>query len=340
MVKIKTILSNIDSILNLDMRDVARMQYTKRDIDNYIQPLTRPQPAQQPAQQPVMRPPAQPQPGIQQPAQQPTQQPVMRPPRVYTDYSRKPIAFLKTILRRNNARVNNILTDDEYDITDDQRARLTTAHTELTTLADAPTTTKDEMFNGLERVRRILSRLGSMEGEGLAPRMKGRGLTRPDYTQGIEPSARYIKFGRYMINNKKLNDNVLSLRRSKGSTIASIPATKMTSQLGNVFKKIVGGGVPSYDELNSLTDAEKKYLYKVSQEADIYDKIKIPTPCKDEEEKDIHLFNVMKGEIMAGNNSKELVGKFKVLLNKLSRTNILPKSQVREILEELLELGF
>jgi len=171
-------------------------------------------------------------------------------------------------------------------------------------------------------------------------RMVGKGLPRADYTQGIDPSPRYIKFGRYMINNKKLNDNVLSLRRSRGSTIATIPATKMTSELGGVIKKIVGGGVPSFDELNALTDAEKRYLFRVSQEADIYDKIKIPTPSKDEEEKDIHAFNVMKGEILAGNNSKELVAKFKALLNKLSKNNILPKSQVREILEELLELGY
>jgi hypothetical protein len=171
-------------------------------------------------------------------------------------------------------------------------------------------------------------------------RMVGKGLPMADYNQGIDPSPRYIKFGRYMINNKKLNDNVLSLRRSRGSTIATIPATKMTSELGGVIKKIVGGGVPSFDELNALTDAEKRYLYKVSQEADIYDKIKIPTPSKDEEEKDIHAFNVMKGEILAGNNSKELVAKFKALLNKLSKNNILPKSQVREILEELLELGY
>jgi len=196
-----------------------------------------------------------------------------------------------------------------------------------------------ELRDILQEQRQLMGRVMGVKGNGIS-KMSGRGLTRPDYTQGIEPSARYIKFGRYMINNKKLNDNVLSLRRSKGSTIATIPATKMTSELGNVIKKIVGGGVPSYDELNKLTDAEKKYLYKVSQEADIYDKIKIPTPCKDEEEKDIHAFNVMKGEIMAGNNSKELISKFKVLLNKLSRTNVLPKSQVREILEELLELGF
>ena len=189
------------------------------------------------------------------------------------------------------------------------------------------------------RQRVILHANGFMGGSGLR-QMSGRGLTRADYTQGIDPSPRYIKFGRYMINNKKLNDNVLSLRRSRGSTIATIPATKMTSELGGVIKKIVGGGIPSFDELNALSDAEKRYLFKVSQEADIYDKIKIPTPSKDEEEKDIHAFNVMKGEILAGNNSKELVSKFKGLLNKLSRSNVLPKSQVREILEELLELGY
>lgn len=180
----------------------------------------------------------------------------------------------------------------------------------------------------------------NIQGMGLNRKISGRGLPRADYTQGIDPSARYIKFGRYMINNKKLNDNVLSLRRSRGSTIATIPNNKMTSELSHVFKTIVGGGVPSYDDLNALTEAEKRYLHKVSQEADIYDKIKIPTPNKDEEEKDIHLFNVMKGEILAGNDSKELVSKFKKLLNKLSRTNVLPKSQVREILEELLELGY
>ena len=202
-----------------------------------------------------------------------------------------------------------------------------------------PTTPTETLIKLRNDQRRMLRTFGIL-GEGIKDRMTGKGLSRADYTQGIDPSPRYIKFGRYMINNKKLNDNVLSLRRSKGSTIATIPSTKMTSELGGVIKKIVGGGIPSFDELNALTDAEKRYLFKVSQEADIYDKIKIPTPSKDEEEKDVHTFNVMKGEILAGNNSKELIVKFKALLNKLSRTDVLPKTQVRGILEELLELGY
>ena len=42
---------------------------------------------------------------------------------------------------------------------------------------------------------------------------------------------------------------------------------------------------------------------------------------------------------MAGNNSKEVISKFKLLVLKLSKQGILPKNQVQEILEELLELG-
>ncbi len=185
-----------------------------------------------------------------------------------------------------------------------------------------------------------LNSLKSKKTSGRGIRMRGKGINNVDLDQGIEAAPRYIKFGKYLINKKKLNDNVLSLRRDKGSMVAKLPAYKMTSNLSNVFKTIVGGGTPTYEQLNQLTEDEKQYLHKVANESDIYDKIKIPTPSKDQEEKDIHSFNVMKGEIMAGNNSKELVHKFKILLLKLSKQNILPKNQVNEVMEDLLEMGY
>ena len=160
-----------------------------------------------------------------------------------------------------------------------------------------------------------------------------------DTSQGIQPSPSYIRFGKYLINTKKLNNNIISLRRDKGSSIKTIPARMISPHLGSIMKKIIGGGMPSYDDLNKLTDDEKQYLHKVTQESDIFDKLAIPTPSKDKEEQDAHQFNVLKGEIMAGNNSKEVISKFKLLVLKLSKQGILPKNQVQEILEELLELG-
>ena len=54
---------------------------------------------------------------------------------------------------------------------------------------------------------------------------------------------------------------------------------------------------------------------------------------------DIHEFEVMKGEIMAGNDNKELIKKFKTHILRLSREGTLPKKEVSEIMEILLELG-
>ena len=89
-----------------------------------------------------------------------------------------------------------------------------------------------------------------------------------------------------------------------------------------------------------LTDEEKHYLHKVSEKAGITNKLSIPQPSKDQLEKDIHQFEVMKGEILAGNDSPEVIKKFKLILLKLSRNGTIPKREAMEMIEELLSLGF
>lgn len=160
-----------------------------------------------------------------------------------------------------------------------------------------------------------------------------------DPYQGQPEEPRYIKFGRYLVNTKKLKDNVISLRRGTGSQIAKLPAYKMSPNLSKVIRKITGGGLPNNDDFKDLTNEEKQYLSKLSKEADLTSKIEIPAPSKDEEEQDIHQFNVLKGEIMAGNDSKEAIKKFKLLLVKLSNKRILDKNDVADILQTLVELG-
>ena len=43
---------------------------------------------------------------------------------------------------------------------------------------------------------------------------------------------------------------------------------------------------------------------------------------------------------MAGNDSKELIKKFKLHLMKLYKMGSLPKREVSEVMEELLQLGY
>jgi hypothetical protein len=110
--------------------------------------------------------------------------------------------------------------------------------------------------------------------------------------------------------------------------------------MGVVLRKMVGGSNPSFDELNSLDEEERNYLSRIASASNIEDKFNIPTPNKNEDEKDVNQFEIMRGQIMAGNDSTELVKKFKILIMKLSKKGLLPQREAKDLLYELVHLGY
>lgn len=186
-----------------------------------------------------------------------------------------------------------------------------------------------------------------MVGAGLkrSGRPRGSGIVKPIYeridkTQGIKQGHTHVPFGKYIINKNRLDDDIFSFKHTKGYGVKGYPSKKISRNLSNVIKTIIGGGVPKYNELSNLSEDEKEYLHKVSSKAGIMDKLSVPTPSKDTMEQDVHQFNVMKGEILAGNDSSVLIKKFKLLLLKLSKNGSLPKRECQEIMEDLIQLGY
>jgi hypothetical protein len=185
-------------------------------------------------------------------------------------------------------------------------------------------------------------------GSGLKKRRgrpKGSGIkkTFDDYKDpdlGVKSKTPFISFGKHFINNNKLQDGIISLRHKSGAGLPNFPSRKVSPNLSSIIKTIVGGGMPSYNDVDKLSDEEKNYLHQISKKSDLTQMLAIPAPSKDKMEKDFNQFEIMKGEIMAGNDSKDLIKKFKVLLLKLVNTGQLPKQQVQEIMTELLEMGY
>lgn len=187
-----------------------------------------------------------------------------------------------------------------------------------------------------------------MIGAGIGRRVgrpRGSGIVKPlneriDKTQGIKQGHTHVPFGKYIINKNRLDDDIFSFKHVKGYGVKGYPSKKISRNLSNVIKTIIGGGVPKFNELSNLSEDEKEYLHKVSSKAGIMDKLSVPTPSKDSMEQDVHQFNVMKGEILAGNDSYVLIKKFKLLLLKLSKNGSLPKRECQEIMEDLIQLGY
>lgn len=151
---------------------------------------------------------------------------------------------------------------------------------------------------------------------------------------------KFVIFGKGVINQTSLDKGILTYKRANKTNYNDLPSKRISSKLKGIINTIVGGGNPNYNDLSNLDENEKEYLYKICKKSNLLDRLTIPAPSKDREEKDIHEFEVMKGQIMSGNDNKDLVKKFKIHIMKMAKQGLLPRNEVNDILEQLLLLGY
>jgi len=234
------------------------------------------------------------------------------------------------LLKDQNGNVYQLLSQMTKQLFDREPAHLSTSQYE---------TVIDLINKGLKEL--VPSAGTGMKGKGIAIRIRPSQVFESDIdrTIGVEASPKFAPLGRHLINTRQLDKDIVAIKRPAGSIIKTLPSQRVSKNLGNVIRKIVGNGIPSYDDINSLTEDEKYFLYKVANETKINDKLNIPTPNKDEQEKDINQFEILKGQILAGNDNPELVKKFKTLILKLANKDLIPRGQVKELLLDLATLG-
>lgn len=178
-------------------------------------------------------------------------------------------------------------------------------------------------------------RIGGLGIKRRVGRPRGSGLTKV-----IPPKIpNFVGFGINEINQKQLENGIVKIRRNTRSNYPDMPSKRVSSSLQSILKTIVGGGVPKYNELSKLDEEEKEYLHKLVSRSNLTDRLSVPAPSKDKQEADIHTFEILKGQLMSGNDSVEMVKKFKLLIRKLSKQGLLPRKDVDEMLDLLLDLN-
>jgi len=188
---------------------------------------------------------------------------------------------------------------------------------------------------------------GETFGSGM--RMKGRGLARArvrknrleHLTEGaVERPKPYAPFGRYVIHKFDLEGGKLNMKTPKGGVVKELPSQKISMGLVKVLKTIGKGALPSFDEIKGLAEGDKETLHKVITHSRLNDRVSVPTPqSKTDEEKLADRFDILKGEIVAGNDNKALVKEFKILLMKLLNAGRVPRKEAHDILTDLASIG-
>ena len=190
-------------------------------------------------------------------------------------------------------------------------------------------------------------------GNGLNGKMKGKGLVEKPYRQSIahlidtneldkmERPKMYVPFGRYFVNKHRLNqDGILAFRTPAGNVVPNLSTEKVSSSMAKVMKSLIGGGMPEFDNISGLNEDEKDKLFHICKNC------KVDTPAvpksfrKGINEKEEDRFNILRGQIIAGNDSPVIAKEFKIILLKMLNSGRIPKRQANEILQELLILGY
>lgn len=179
-------------------------------------------------------------------------------------------------------------------------------------------------------------------GQGLA--FKPTLMVKPDnidFEKGLKKEPSYIPIGKYVVNKHKLRDNMLLIRTVKGGQIAELPQMSISPKLGKMLNKIISGhGFPCHSDLTELDDSDKDILYKVFKMSKAEGIESIPKPNKSKDEQEFNRFTILKGQIIAGNNSKELIKEFKTLLVKLIHSDKILRKDAHAILLDLAALGY
>jgi hypothetical protein len=163
-----------------------------------------------------------------------------------------------------------------------------------------------------------------------------------DWKSGVSvPNvARYVPFGRFVINKRRLGEGIISIRTPCGACLNDIKSERVSPNILSVVRTILGGGSPTFEDIERMSDDERNYIHRLASRASLTDRLSIPAPDKKKDEQDINQFEIMKGQIMAGNDSHKLHKDFKLLVMKLMDKKLLPKRQATDILFKMATLGY
>jgi Holliday junction resolvasome RuvABC ATP-dependent DNA helicase subunit len=112
----------------------------------------------------------------------------------------------------------------------------------------------------------------------------------------------------------------------------------ISNDLVAILRKLLKKETLTFDELTNLSANEKEILHKVVKLC-VLD-VSVPKPESELlQEKDLQRFEILKGEIGAGNDNAKIVKEFKVLLMKLVNMNRVSRKEAHDILTDLAANG-
>jgi hypothetical protein len=147
----------------------------------------------------------------------------------------------------------------------------------------------------------------------------------------------YKEFGKFCINMNHLeNQDILNIKYK--NCLGAVPSFKPTA-ISDIFRDFIidllESGKANTRVYNQISDEERKYFQKIASAAGVFKGMGLPVTVIDDEEKDVRRWEILRGQVTAGNNNSKLLEELRKLTVRLMNADRIKRKQGLDILVEL-----
>lgn len=202
---------------------------------------------------------------------------------------------------------------------------------------------KNQRTEAQAKLREIFGR-GEMSGSGLLQPKKSKKKIVDEKNAMVKSTLQKRErarnemsvFGKHQIDLDVLRKkNIISIKYPSGVQILKIKQKKVSDDFKKLIMKYIEDGLFDKTLFNSLDGDETDFMIKLAR----FSNLNLPIQnMSEKEDQDIRRFQILQGEIVAGNNSPTVLNELKRLLLKLSNDKIISKQERDNVLFNILNV--
>ena len=155
----------------------------------------------------------------------------------------------------------------------------------------------------------------------------------------VQSTPTYAEFGKYAIHLPQLhNKNTLNIKYKSLGAIPTLKPITISDDFKDFIMETLERKSVNEKALKKLPTHEISYFERAVAGAGLLETFKMKRSNTDEEKKDLDRFNILRGELIAGNNSDKLVKELRSLIVKFLNTGRIHKAEGMNLLQELSAL--
>jgi hypothetical protein len=158
----------------------------------------------------------------------------------------------------------------------------------------------------------------------------GRGLS-------VIQQPTFQEYGKYVVHmNMLMNHDLLNL---KYKSLGPIPKFKNHVAVSDIFKEflldVLETGKPNKHMYNQIEADERKLFEEISIGAGLWQKFNMKRTTTNNDEEESKRFEILRGEILAGNNNNQVITELRKLVIKFMNTGKIRKNEGLNLLMQL-----